>query len=497
MQAMEAPHNVDVVIVGCGPAGIAAAKTLLSQQPHKSLSIAILEARDRIGGRCRTIYLPPRGSSSTNNQLQQLQQQSPIAIDMGASFAHTTSVQSATAATSFMQWAKDSNIDLKLVLFDENNVTFDCETAELLNEDVVKLADDAFTAIITAFEAKREALDKNNDCSVYEAVQDLCTSDATVKEALQKLEAKSSANFVKRVKYGWLRSFSGMLGLEAAKSSLRWASCEEANQFSEGENDEDFVVGLGYQRALELMAKDLPIYLNHIVTCIEKVVNEASKATSMLVHVKDKTLPIQCKHVICTLPLGVLKHGDVQFKPPLPHYKQQAIEQISNGLLNKILLQFDKAFWPSTSEAISFIPSEQDDEISAYCINMQRIANEPILLFLTEGKFAEEVESKDDETIKQRIMSMLKRLFGEQTVNETPLVHFEVTRWMSEPFSRGAYSAVSVNTPFMNVFDDITRVDGRLYFAGEHTILKNGGFVQGAIDSGVRAALQLLGNDDS
>ncbi len=40
--------------------------------------------------------------------------------------------------------------------------------------------------------------------------------------------------------------------------------------------------------------------------------------------------------VIVTVPLGVLKNGDIAFKPPLPDWKLTAIQQLGNGNLNKV-----------------------------------------------------------------------------------------------------------------------------------------------------------------
>lgn len=40
--------------------------------------------------------------------------------------------------------------------------------------------------------------------------------------------------------------------------------------------------------------------------------------------------------MLCTVPLGVLKSGALTFHPPLPEWKQQAINNMGFGLLNKV-----------------------------------------------------------------------------------------------------------------------------------------------------------------
>ena len=57
MKAMSTklPSEVDVAIIGAGAAGLGAARTL----EGSGLSVIVLEARDRIGGRAHTIMAAP------------------------------------------------------------------------------------------------------------------------------------------------------------------------------------------------------------------------------------------------------------------------------------------------------------------------------------------------------------------------------------------------------------------------------------------------------
>ena len=49
--------------------------------------------------------------------------------------------------------------------------------------------------------------------------------------------------------------------------------------------------------------------------------------------------------VVCALPLGVLKTPDVVFAPELPSWKLKAIQRLGFGVLNKVALRFERAFW--------------------------------------------------------------------------------------------------------------------------------------------------------
>jgi monoamine oxidase len=49
--------------------------------------------------------------------------------------------------------------------------------------------------------------------------------------------------------------------------------------------------------------------------------------------------------VVVTLPLGVLKARSVEFEPELPSWKTDAIDRLGFGLLNKLVMEFDEAWY--------------------------------------------------------------------------------------------------------------------------------------------------------
>jgi hypothetical protein len=59
-------------------------------------------------------------------------------------------------------------------------------------------------------------------------------------------------------------------------------------------------------------------------------------------------------HVICTIPLGVLKEKALTlFSPPLPQYKLDSINRLLFGTVDKILLEYDRPFLnPDISEVM-------------------------------------------------------------------------------------------------------------------------------------------------
>ena len=50
------------------------------------------------------------------------------------------------------------------------------------------------------------------------------------------------------------------------------------------------------------------------------------------VYLEGVTTPLLAHVVLCTLPLGVLQHGNVEFSPPLPAFKQKSINALGRAV---------------------------------------------------------------------------------------------------------------------------------------------------------------------
>ena len=117
------------------------------------------------------------------------------------------------------------------------------------------------------------------------------------------------------------------------------------------------------------------------------------------------------------------------------------------------------------------------------------------------------MENVGDDVIVGRCMAVLKGIFGNNAV-PTPKETL-VTRWRSDPWSRGSYSFVSTGAsgndydilacPVTPTGDKATEANAsttknsppRLFFAGEHTIRNYPATVHGALLSGIREASRI------
>ncbi len=107
------------------------------------------------------------------------------------------------------------------------------------------------------------------------------------------------------------------------------------------------------------------------------------------------------------------------------------------------------------------------------------------------------IPKQGDGAVAERAMQALRRSFDAENRDKggvpDPTNHF-VTKWRSNPFTRGSYSYVKLNSGGPAAFDDLAAplADGRLRFAGEATFFDFQGCVHAAYESGVRESSAII-----
>ncbi|ROT37464.1 lysine-specific histone demethylase [Sodiomyces alkalinus F11] len=217
-----------------------------------------------------------------------------------------------------------------------------------------------------------------------------------------------------------------------------------------------------------------------------------------IVECEDGTA-VEADIVVSTIPLGVLKQGSVGFDPPLPEWKQGAIERIGFGVLNKVILVYKEPFWDTSRHIFgvlrdapnkhSLIQSEYASRRGRFFqwFNVSKMTGLPCLVALMAGNAGFDTEHESNDSLIEEATVLLRKIFGRSVPYPVEAV---VTRWASDRFARGSYSS---SGPGMHIddYDAMARPVGNLYFAGEHTCGTHPATVHGAYLSGLRAASEV------
>lgn len=418
-----------ILIVGAGMAGLAAAHSLI-QYGHE---VIVLEARNRIGGRVWTSSHWPDAP-----------------LDLGATWIHgvegnpmsrlAVQLGARTLATSY-----------------ESSVLFDTSGEPLNSAQETQL--DGLRAQVS--QALRAAQQQETDQSIQRAIENALHWNALTPREKQLVE------FI----------LNGSIEHEYAGSteqlSARWYDAAETFPGA------DALFVNGFQTIIEHLAQGVDVRLEQVVQRVEWASAAVSVVTDKGIHSADAA--------ILTLPLGVLKAGDVAFAPALPARKRRAINALGMGVLNKCYLRFPEAFWPTTFDWIEYVPPRRG-EWSEW-VSFARTLNLPILLGFNAADHGRSIEKWSDDQIVASAMHTLRSIFGQEV--PAPL-EFQITRWMSDPWAYGSYSYNAIgSTPAMRRHL-AESVNGKLFFAGEATESRHFATVHGAYLSGLRAAREVI-----
>ncbi|KAL1924180.1 uncharacterized protein VTP21DRAFT_7215 [Calcarisporiella thermophila] len=256
----------------------------------------------------------------------------------------------------------------------------------------------------------------------------------------------------------------------------------------------------GYGRiphALALGPEPIDIRLRTPVNLIEYTME--AEDSGVCIHCKDG-VTLDADACVVTIPLGVLKAGGVQFDPKLPTWKQEAIERLGFGLLNKVILLFPYAFWDESLDMFGYT-GEGPQEISYdpkffvasrgkfYMFwNCMKVIGLPVLIALLAGESAYICENASDEDLVAEAVQILQRIH--QRGIPYPLESV-VSRWSLDEFARGSYSNIGPMGQGED-YDLMAKPIGNVFFAGEATCRNYPATVHGAYISGCRAASQVL-----
>ena len=241
----------------------------------------------------------------------------------------------------------------------------------------------------------------------------------------------------------------------------------------------DLLLKPGYISLIDGLAQGLDIRFNQLVRGISW--------SSSGVRVTTESGVFDADRAIITLPLGVLKRGDIEFSPGLPTAKANAIAKLRMGVLDKTYFKFPTAFWQTREDSIGFIGNvgaKSPTQIPEY-YTLDQALGVPILFGFTAGAQARRFEQLDLSTISAASMASFRKIFGSSVPEPEAVMQ---TRWSSDPYSYGSYSYISVGAK-TEYYDTLARpIDNRVFFAGEATHRRYPGTVHGAYLSGIREA---------
>jgi monoamine oxidase len=426
----------DVLVLGAGIAGLTAARELALA----GLRVHVVEARNRVGGRIL--------SRRVGEEI----------VELGAEFVH---------GKPPILWNLMSEAGLE---------TYELGGKDFCWEhDALQPCGDDFGRDFQWLEALKNW--DREDCSFAEYLDIVHVPEASRKRLIGFVEGFNAADH-------------RVIGVAAL---AKQQAIEDAT-----EGDRMFHVRGGYAQVPDFLAQQVERRGGTI----------SMEARASEIRWKPGNVEIDCLHnlkfetyragaVVVALPLGVLQSGALKISP-WPEKAMQLVTQIRVGNARRMIFVFGSKFWAANIlrsgtnylRELSFLHASSE----LFPVWWTKFPEESsTLVAWTGGPRADAIAGRAREDLEGEAVRELAKIFAiDHTQLHNLLVQSVSHDWQKDPLAQGSYSYLPAGA--LHVPDALCEpIESTLFFAGEHTdTTGNWGTVHGAMESGRRAANQIL-----
>ncbi|HEX6543894.1 MAG TPA: flavin monoamine oxidase family protein [Ktedonobacterales bacterium] len=451
MSTGAATRHVDVGIIGAGLAGLMAARQLVAA----GVSVRVLEARDRVGGR---IWTRPASDGTV--------------LDLGAQWIGPTQqrmirLAAELGAETFKTW--DSGNNIQYAQGERRVYSGAIPTADrLVAADVME----AMLALnMMAMRVPPDAPWTAPDAAAWDAQTFATWLDANVSSsgARSLLELAIQAVFSAEPRdlsllhvLFYTRAAGGLMDLVGV-------TC--------GAQETRFTAGA--QTIANRIAEALG----------ERIVLNAPVHTVSQEHggvrVESDALILTCERVIIALPPTLA--GRLRYRPALPGLRDQLTQRMPMGTVIKVHCIYPAPFW--RDERLTGQASSDTGVVRVTFDNSPQDGSRGVLLGFIEGDEARVWGQRSPNERRAAVLECLARYFGERAGN--PLDYVEQS-WAEEEYTRGCYAGYMPPGVWCMYGPALRAPVGRIHWAGTETATVWNGYMEGAAQSGERVAAEVV-----
>lgn len=426
-----------VIVIGGGLAGLVAARDLA----QRGADVHVLEARKRLGGRVWTI---------TDKDF------SDTPLEMGGEMIEG-------AHDAIRALCAELKLTLTPILKEGFGLALDANGRVQVFSDQRKIWADYRTSLAREIELYRAA-----GCDWGSTTAGLI--------ARHSLQALLQARGASREVLAMAQALRGFFLADADQLSALIGVELATQPNSPGEVSMARVKG-GNGRLIDALAKQkgIKITLESIVTRVE---HDDKEVRVVVADGGKRGTLMKADYVVLAVPAMVVKNLDIFPAPPAS--LRRAWQALLAGAATKAHVRFDKPWWRKAGR-----PRAWGTNLDTGALWEHSGSGPACLTMLAGGRASAELRRLLEENGPQRVIRRLSWLGEPEEARD-----FRSMSWELDPFARGGYAAFGPDfRPEWRA--DMARAVGRITFAGEHTSRKWQGYMNGAVESGHRAAREI------
>jgi monoamine oxidase len=407
--AVPLPREADIVVIGAGAAGIAAARRIVAA----NRKVVVIEASDRIGGRCLT-------DTATFG----------VPFDRGA------------------RWLYNPD-----------------------NSPLVRLARGSGTETFPAPVGQKIRIGRRNARAgeTEDFLATLVRANRAIDDLARRVDMASATALPKDLG-DWAATVEFVLGAYATGKDLKDLSAMDQVRAQ----DRNVAVGCrqGVGALLGKLGEAVPVALGTPATRISWSGRDVTVETS--------AGRVVARAAILTASSNVLASDAIKFTPDLPKRQLDAASKLSLGSTDHIMLQL-------TGNPLGLARDEAIIEQSngpRTAVLLANVGASSLCSIDVAGSFGRDLSAQGEAAMVAFAVEWLSKLYGSDVA--ATVKRSSATRWNAAPYVLGAMSAASPGGQASRRI--LAEPVGNLFFAGEATHETMWGTVDGAWDSGERAA---------
>ena len=443
--------NKTVTVIGAGLAGLSAAYDL-----HRAgWKVTVLEARDRVGGRVHTVRSFSNGLAAEGGGEfveESHTRMIGLAKEFGLTLAQSTS------------WRGD----------DRDWASFHGKSGRLSDTNVwgLNLAEE----VNREWEFLSELSQYISDPYQPQAAKEAERLDA--QSALDWIGALDVHPFAKKYFIQHIRSEytcepERLSLLDLARNARMYYSTVERSPSSRILGGNDLI-----PRALAGVLPDVRL------NAAAKSIRLTPDGVAVTYQQADSHLTLDSDFAILAIPLSTARLID--FHSSLPAAHQKMVNELSYGAVTKVLIEYRKRFWYDrgwTGRLTTDAPIVMTWHATSHFEHERGI----LTAYTGGGPGAKLSELSNEERIDVAVAEIERHFPGSSDLIE----NVATIAWRNEPYTRASYLALAPGDVLQH-WQTLFQPAGRLFFAGEHATAIQG-FMEGAVESGQRAAREIMG----
>lgn len=442
----------DVVVIGAGVTGLIAANRLVAE----GHTVAVLEARDRVGGRTWT------------NGIE------GVTLEIGGQWVSPDQTALLETLEELGLETYDRHREGSSVYIDQHGSRTE------YTGDIFPLPEATATEIERLVAVVDEYVAKVDPSRPWETPDAAALDEVSFREWLRRLsdDRVATENVELFIAGAMLtkpaHTFSALQALLMAASAGSFSNLVDADFILDKR-----VVG-GMQQVAERLAAKLgdDVHLNAPVRTLRW-------DDEGVVAIADGGIEVRARQALVAVPPPL--YSRISYEPPLPRRQHQLHQHLSMGFVIKVHAVYDRPFWRGAGlSGTAFSPYELVHE--AYDNSMHGSEQGTLVGFVSD-QHADDVFALSAEERKARVLDSLAHYYGDEA--RRPVVYYE-SDWGTEEWTRGAYAASFDLGGLVRYGADQRAAVGPLRFASSDLAGHGYQHVDGAVRIGREVAAEIL-----